>query len=59
MVWLRLSPVSAQYAITAEVSGKALSETVRGVVVLNGKGKSIAGRVWRQVVKVLVREAGA
>jgi putative peptide zinc metalloprotease protein len=56
---LRLSPVSAQYAITAEVSGKAFSETVRGVVVLNGKGESIAGRVWRQVVKVLVREAGA
>jgi putative peptide zinc metalloprotease protein len=56
---MRLSPVSAQYAITAEVSGAPLAQTVRGIVMLDGTGESIAGRVWRQVVKVLVREAGA
>jgi putative peptide zinc metalloprotease protein len=56
---VRLSPVAAQYAITAEATETPLSQTIRGVVVLDGKGESIAGRVWRQVVKVLVREAGA
>jgi putative peptide zinc metalloprotease protein len=56
---MRLSPTSAQYAITAEVSGPLLTQTVRGVVILDGTGESIAGRLWRQIVKVVVREAGA
>lgn len=56
---MRLSPVSAQYAITADVAGVSPHQTVRGVVTLKGRGESIVGRVWRQVVKVLVREAGA
>ncbi len=47
------------YAITADITGLSPQQTVRGFVILNGKGESIIGRMWRQVAKVLVREAGA
>lgn len=57
----RLVPVAAQYAVTARVSGEAQmpDQTRRGVLLLEGRAESLLARMWRQVLKVLVREAGA
>jgi putative peptide zinc metalloprotease protein len=57
----QLVPAAAQYAILA-VAGADVAmpaQTRRGVLLLDGKPESLASRVWRQVLKVLVREASA
>jgi putative peptide zinc metalloprotease protein len=56
----RLVPVKAHYLATmAVVSGAAAPGfSSRGVVVLDGQAESFAGRAWRQVAAVLVRESG-
>jgi putative peptide zinc metalloprotease protein len=55
-----LVPVAAEYAIVASAgNGEALKQTRRGVLLLDGKPESLASRAWRQVLKVLAREAGA
>lgn len=57
----RLVPVGSQYAVTARVTGDAQmpDQTRRGVLLLEGRAESLLARMWRQVLKVLVREAGA
>lgn len=54
-----LVPSAAQYAILAIAENAAPTQTSRGVLLLDGKPESLASRAWRQVLKVLVREAGA
>lgn len=57
----RLTPASAEYAVTARVTDleQGPRQTWRGVLILNGQAESLLARAWRQVLKVLVREAGA
>lgn len=57
----RLAPTSAEYAVTARVTDlkQGPSQTWRGVLILNGQAESLLARAWRQILKVLVREAGA
>lgn len=56
-----LVPAAAEYALSAEIVGDVpdLQQTERGVLVLDGEPQSLLARAWRQVLKVLVREAGA
>lgn len=56
----RLVPVNASYLATMAVAGDAAYPPVsaRGVVVLDGDAQSIAGRAWRRIASVLVRESG-
>ncbi|MBR2534644.1 MAG: biotin/lipoyl-binding protein [Hyphomicrobium sp.] len=56
----RLVPVNASYLATMAVDGDAGYPPVsaRGVVVLEGDAQSIAGRAWRRIASVLVRESG-
>lgn len=56
-----LVPNSAQYRVRFGVDEvyENLTQPVRGVVHLTGKRESLLARVWRQVLKVLVRESGA
>jgi putative peptide zinc metalloprotease protein len=56
-----LVPAAAQYAIVATAADDTATpfQTRRGVLLLDGKPESLASRMWRQVLKVLVREAGA
>lgn len=57
----RLVPVSAVYAVTLAVSStdQRPSQRIRGVAQVNAEAVSFAGRVWRQIAKVLIRESGA
>ncbi len=56
----RLAPVEAQYlaTLTADAGTESPGYAVRGVVALPGEGRSLAGRAWRQVAAVIVRESG-
>lgn len=56
----RLVPVKAHYLATLSVAGgvKVPAFSVRGVVTLTGEAESAAGRAWRQIAAVLVRESG-
>lgn len=57
----RFLPVSAQYAVTAEVTGAApeLTHTQSGILLVDGRAESLLARGWRRVLTVLVRESGA
>lgn len=55
-----LVPVSAEYGVTADVTG-ALDppkRALQGVMLLDASGESFAARAWRRVVTVVLREAG-
>lgn len=56
----RLVPVNASYLATMTVADGAIAPdfSVRGTVVLDGQAESAAGRAWRQIAAVLVRESG-
>ena len=56
----RLVPSSAQVriAMRVELNGAEPPVAVRGVAHLEGRPMSYAERTWRQIVRVLVREAG-
>lgn len=56
-----LVPTEAQYLVEMKVAGTrgAAELAIRGVVVVAGEPESLAARVWRHALKVLVREAGA
>jgi putative peptide zinc metalloprotease protein len=56
----RLAPVEARYLarLTANQHTEGPGYSVRGVVTLQGEGRSVAARAWRQVAAVLVRESG-
>ena len=55
-----MAPVDANYLATMTVASQAASPafSTRGVAVLDGNAQSLAGRIWRQVAAVLVRESG-
>ena len=57
----RLIPAAAQYMVRMTVpDGEAPAELMtRGVVVADGARESLAARLYRQAMKVLVRESGA
>lgn len=57
----RLVPIAAEYAVTALAVDERgdPAQTWRGVLLLDGRAESLLARAWRQVLKVLVREAGA
>ena len=56
----RLVPVAASYLATMTVPAGTAAPgfSARGYAVLNGDRESAAGRIWRQVAAVLVRESG-
>lgn len=57
----RAVPATAQYLVrlsaTEPVQESDLS--IRGVVLADGQPESVAGRIWRRAISVLVRESGA
>lgn len=57
----RLVPSQAQYRVRLDVAGdhSAPAQATRGFVRMEGVPESLLARAWRQVLKVLVREAGA
>lgn len=57
----RLVPATAQYLVRMKVlDAEAAPElSVRGIVIAQGRRESQLARMWRQVVKVLLRETGA
>ncbi len=57
----RLVPTTAQYLVhmSAAAAPHAQELCVRGVVLAEGKAQSLLARVWRQTLKVLMRESGA
>ena len=57
----RMTPVAAHYAIEAAAAdGSAIPVRAhRGMLQIDATPESVASRVWRQVLKVLVRESGA
>lgn len=56
-----LAPVSATYLMTMPFTRQPgdVSKVSRGLVHLDGVAESMAARVWRKVLQVLVRESGA
>jgi putative peptide zinc metalloprotease protein len=56
----RLVPVAAQYAVAASIDSAVdpLLRTVQGVAVFNGQGESLLYQFWKNLLKVLRREAG-
>lgn len=57
----KLIPADAQYAVTLAVDGMKDKSDVRfrGVALIDGESESFAASLWRQVIKVLIRETGA
>ncbi len=51
-------PVNAAYIVRFGVNGTGTLNTMRGVVRVAGRAESIASALWRQTMRVLVREAG-
>ena len=55
-------PVDAQYSLRAKLADGVdqpyLARTVPGVLIVEGARESILAGLWRQVLKVLVRESG-
>jgi putative peptide zinc metalloprotease protein len=56
----RLVPVNASYLVTMSVVSDptTTASSIRGVAVLEGEPQSFAGKIFRQVAAVLVRESG-
>jgi putative peptide zinc metalloprotease protein len=54
-------PVGATYKVTMTFQDLPddTSKVTRGVVHVEGRPESVASRIWRQVLRVLVRESGA
>lgn len=54
-------PIGAAYQVTLALSGQPgdISKVSRGIARIDGIPESIAAQVWRQVLRVLVRESGA
>lgn len=55
-----LAPVTAHYAVRAETEGSmpAISQTVRGTLLIDARPESLAARLWRWIGRVFVRELG-
>jgi putative peptide zinc metalloprotease protein len=54
-------PVTAQYpvraAVLTEIPAALQRRTVTGLLVVEGQAESLLARIWRQALKVLVRES--
>ncbi len=63
----RLVPLTAQYPVRLRagqdqppaVAPSSAALAARGTVQVEGRPESLASRIWRQILKVLVRESGA
>lgn len=57
----RLVPTTAQYLVhmSSVAAPRSRELSVRGIVRADGLAESVLARVWRQALKVLVRESGA
>ena len=57
----QLVPVAAHYAVTLEIEGANSNPDLRfrGVAQINGKAESFVAQIWREIVRVLIRESGA
>ena len=57
----KLIPVDAQYAVMLAIDGIDSQNDVRfrGVALIDGASESFAASLWRQVMRVLIREGGA
>lgn len=58
----RAVPMSGQYLShfrAAGAAGTGPERAIRGIVHVQGEAESFAAAIWRQVLRVLVREAGA
>lgn len=56
-----LTPLHAQHPMQLEITGSVAlpARQLRGVVLLEAAPESLAARMWRQVLRVLIRESGA
>ncbi|ANY86628.1 Peptidase family M50 [Pseudomonas putida] len=56
----RAEPVQAQYGVRLSPLGEvgAVTQPLRGVVVLEGTGESLLGAMWRRLAALGVRESG-
>ncbi len=56
----RLAPETASYLTVFEIAegNFASGKAERGVILVEGRAESLLARVWRQALKVLVRESG-
>ena len=55
----RLRPVSARYQVDLALEASPPEQVMRGLVVMPGERVMLATLLWRQVMKVLVREMSA
>ncbi len=54
-----LRPVRGSYVATFSTLTPSVNQATRGVIHVDGTAESFASSVWRQVMRVLVRETGA
>lgn len=56
-----IAPVDATYRVTLDIDADGLDtgKVIRGIANVTGKPESLAARIWRQALRVLVRESGA
>lgn len=56
-----LVPVDATYQVTLDIDASKLdnAKVIRGIANVSGRPESLAARIWRQTLRVLVRESGA
>lgn len=57
----RATPLLAQYRVVMDIdpSVAAPERRIRGIAVVDGARQSFADRMWRQVMRVVIREGGA
>ncbi len=55
----KLRPVKGSYVATFSTTIAKVDHATRGIIHVDGAAESFASAVWRQVMRVLVREAGA
>lgn len=54
-----LQPRSGKHLVRVKLDATEIAQTIRGTLHVDGQPESFAASVWRQVLRVLVREAGA
>lgn len=54
-----LQPRSGRHLVRVNLDAPTAGQTTRGTLHINGRRESVAAAVWRQVLRVLVREVGA
>ncbi len=54
-----LQPRSGKHLVSVKLDAPEIAQVMRGTLHIAGKKESFATSVWRQILRVLVREAGA